>query len=108
MAQYRLATELSVAASDLQLGQHVADDLVRLELEVRVTLALEGTGACLAQPLLEAVHAEAVFTLVALQWVHQDPVADPALHVFSDCLLVNHSLSVNHVYLNWVCVAQYA
>ena len=104
MRENGLAPSSCVSAPDLEVGEHVSDDFVRLEFEVRITSTLERTCACLPEPLLQTVHAEAILTLVALQGVHQYAVAYPALHILRHVLVVHHPLRVNDVDLNRVLI----
>lgn len=95
-----LAAVLLVPALDLEVRKHVPNHLVRLQLEVGIAVAFKRADATLFQPLLQTVHAEAVFAFVAFKGVHQDAVADVAGDLGLDLFLVDYPLDLQ--YLNLV------
>ena len=108
MRKNRRAAKLCISAPDLELSEHVANYLVGLELEVRVTTTFEGTRTCFSQPLLQTVHTEAILALITLQRARQYPMAYPALHILRHVLLVHHSVRVDNINLYGVLIAYQA
>jgi len=54
---------------------------VRFHFKIKIITAFKRTATGFFQPFLQAIHAKAVFTLVAFHWVDQDAMADGALDV---------------------------
>jgi hypothetical protein len=73
---------------------------MRLHFEVGLPITLERALSRLLKPLLEAIHTEAVFTGIALQWVNEDAMAYPAFKLLREHVLVDHPVSINDVYFH--------
>jgi len=88
---------LIVSASELKLRKHISDNFVGFHFKIRSAFTFERTNSCFLEPFLKTIHAKAVLTLVALKWVHKNPVANSALELFGESFLVDHPISLNRV-----------